>query len=83
MKTILAILAIANLNTVDTHAINYTPNPITYDGLVYQIEEDYSISVQYVPTYIQDENGQWSVVNEDLSLSKLSTEEKEILGLDN
>ena len=55
MKTILAILAIANLNTVDTHSINYTPNPITYDGLVYQIEEDYSISVQYVPSYIQDE----------------------------
>ena len=83
MKTLLTLLAIANMNTVDSHSTEYNTNPITYNGLVYQIEEDYSVSVQYVPTYVKDKNGQWSVVNEDLSLSKLSTEEKEILLLDN
>ena len=57
MKTLLTLLAIANMGTVDIHSIDYNPNPITYNGLVYQIEEDYSVSVQYVPTYIQDENG--------------------------
>lgn len=47
MKTLLTLLAIANMNTVDTHSIQYEPTPISIGGHTYTIEEDYSVSYDY------------------------------------
>lgn len=71
MKTLLLLLSILNLNTLDTHSNSYEPNPIMIDGLTYKIEEDYSISVEYKPYYIV-ENGKTFLVNEDLSLTLIN-----------
>lgn len=68
MKTLLLLVAAFNLNTIDTHSIEYNPNPIQYNGLTYQVEEDYSVSINYVPYHIV-KNGFKYLVNEDLSLT--------------
>lgn len=47
MKTLLTLLAIANLSTVDTHANSYEPTTITIGGHEYKIEEDYSLSYEF------------------------------------
>lgn len=47
MKTLLAILAIVNVSTVDTHANNYEHTVIEVGGHHYRIEEDYSISYEF------------------------------------
>lgn len=47
MKTLLALLAIANLSTVDTHAASYDPTTIVIGGHEYRIEEDYSLSYEF------------------------------------
>ena len=44
VKIILTIIATINLNTVDTHKENYEPFVIETSDMIYQIEEDYSVS---------------------------------------
>lgn len=44
VKLILTIIATINLNTIDTHSIKYEPFVIETNNMIYQIEEDYSIS---------------------------------------
>lgn len=44
IKLMLTIIATINLNTVDTHSINYEPFIIETSDTIYRIEEDYSIS---------------------------------------
>lgn len=68
MKTLLTIIAILNLNTVDTHGVNYQPNSIQYDGLTYKIEEDYSVSINYIPHYIIKDGFSY-LMEEDASLT--------------
>lgn len=68
MKTLLVLIATLNMASVDSHTLEYNPNPIQYNGLTYQIEEDYSISMEYIPYYIKVE-GVYKKVNEDGSLS--------------
>ena len=68
MKTLLILIATFNLSTVDTHTVDYQPNPIRHDGLTYQIEEDYSVSVNYIPYHIIKDGSKY-LVNEDLSLT--------------
>lgn len=46
MKTILIIIAMVNLNTVDTHSIRYEPFIVETSEAIYQIEEDYTVSEQ-------------------------------------
>lgn len=70
MKTLLTLLAIANMNTIDTHATNYEPTQFRFDGLTYQIEEDYSVSMEYKP-YTVNQDGKEFLVNEDKSLTPL------------
>ena len=47
MKTILTLIALMNLNTVDTHSIRYEPFVIETSTATYQIEEDYTVSEQF------------------------------------
>lgn len=47
MKTILTLIALMNLNTVDTHSIRYEPFVIETNEARYQIEEDYTVSEQF------------------------------------
>lgn len=47
MKTILTLIALVNLNTVDSHSIKYEPIIIETTTSIYQIEEDYSVSQQF------------------------------------
>ena len=47
MKTILTLIALMNLNTVDTHSIRYEPIVIETSTATYQIEEDYTVSEQF------------------------------------
>lgn len=47
MKTILTLIALMNLNTVDTHSIKYEPYVIETKTATYKIEEDYSVSEQF------------------------------------
>lgn len=47
MKTILTIMAIINLNTVDTHSVKYEPIIIETSTVTYRIEEDYSVTEQF------------------------------------
>ena len=47
MKTILTLIALMNLNTVDTHSIRYKPIVIETSTATYQIEEDYTVSEQF------------------------------------
>ena len=46
MKTILTLIALVNLNTIDSHSIKYEPIVIETNTAIYQIEEDYSVSEQ-------------------------------------
>lgn len=46
MKTILTLIALMNLNTVDTHSVRYEPFVIETNTAIYQIEEDYTVSEQ-------------------------------------
>ena len=46
MKTLLIIIASINLNTIDTHSINYEPFIVETTTSIYQIEEDYTVSEQ-------------------------------------
>lgn len=45
MGLILTIVTTVNMITLDTHSIRYEPTIIETDGIVYHIEEDYSISI--------------------------------------
>ena len=47
MKTILTLIALMNLNTVDTHSIRYEPIIVETGTSTYQIEEDYTVSEQF------------------------------------
>ena len=47
MKTILTLIALMNLNTVDTHSIRYEPFVIETDTVTYKIEEDYTVTEQF------------------------------------
>ena len=47
MKTILTLIALMNLNTVDTHSIRYEPIIVETSIATYQIEEDYTVSEQF------------------------------------
>ena len=47
MKTILTLIALVNLNTIDTHSIKYEPIIIETTTSIYQIEEDYTVSEQF------------------------------------
>ena len=47
MKTILTLIALMNLNTVDTHSIRYEPIIVETTTSIYQIEEDYTVSEQF------------------------------------
>lgn len=47
MKTLLTLLVIANVSTVDTHANNYEQTTIAIGGHEYRIEEDYSVSYEF------------------------------------
>lgn len=47
MKTILTLIALINLNTVDTHSIRYEPIIVETSTAIYQIEEDYTVSEQF------------------------------------
>ena len=47
MKTILTLIALMNLSTVDTHSIRYEPIVIETSTAIYQIEEDYTVSEQF------------------------------------
>lgn len=47
MKTLLTLILLSNLSTVDTHANNYEPTTITIGGHEYKIEEDYSLSYEF------------------------------------
>ena len=46
MKTILTLIALINLNTVDTHSVRYEPIIVETATSIYQIEEDYTVSEQ-------------------------------------
>lgn len=46
MKTILTLIALVNLNTIDSHSIKYEPIIIETTTSIYQIEEDYTVSEQ-------------------------------------
>ena len=47
MKTILTLIALVNLNTIDSHSIKYEPIIIETTTSIYQIEEDYTVSEQF------------------------------------
>lgn len=47
MKTLLSLLVLTNLSTVDTHATIYEPITIAIGGHEYKIEEDYSLSYEF------------------------------------
>lgn len=47
MKTLLTLLLLSNLSTVDTHANNYEQTTIAIGGHQYRIEEDYSVSYEF------------------------------------
>ena len=46
MKTILTLIALVNLNTMDTHSVRYEPFIVETTTAIYQIEEDYTVSEQ-------------------------------------
>ena len=66
MKTLLTLLAIANMTTVDTHTNNYEPATIEVGGHEYRIEEDYSVSYEF--TGRKEFFGM--VIEEDFSINK-------------
>lgn len=46
MKALLTLIALLNMNTLDTHSIRYEPLVIETSTAIYQIEEDYTVSEQ-------------------------------------
>lgn len=48
VKIILTIMAMVNLNTIDSHSINYEPFVIETSDTIYRIEEDYSVSQTFL-----------------------------------
>lgn len=66
MKTLLSLLVLTNLSTVDTHAASYDPTTIAIGGHEYKIEEDYSVSYEF--TGSKEFFG--IVIEEDFSIRK-------------
>lgn len=72
MKAILTILALLNLNTLDTHSASYEPLTIDLYGHNYKIEEDYSVSYDFSKSDQKLKIGEnFYIVEEDFSLSKV------------